>query len=67
MEAAEVLLEAGANVNALDHHANTAIMIGSALGHARVLETLCSAHSADLNTQVSWWSLNFSELGDILV
>ena len=47
-----MLLESGANINALDHDSNTCIMMAAALGQARVLETLCSAPSADLDIQV---------------
>jgi ankyrin repeat protein len=49
---AQLLLDAGAEVNAVNHNLVTPIHIATCLGHPNVLETLCAVPSANLNLQV---------------
>ena len=51
-DAAKLLLDAGANVNAVNGHGATPITLAAAQGHCEVLEVLVSHHGANLNYQV---------------
>ena len=53
VEAAKLLVDAGADVNARDLKGGPPIEMAAALGNRQVLEVLVKAPSADVNAQVS--------------
>ena len=55
MQAASLLLEAGADVNARNGKRSiTPIMIAGAVGHFTLLEVMASHHTANVNIQVQY-------------
>ena len=53
MQAAAVLLDAGADMNTRNHKRNiTPVMIAGAVGHFSLLKLMASHPSADVNVQV---------------
>ena len=53
MQAAELLLEAGADVNSKNvKRSITPVMIAGAVGHFKLLEVLANHPTADVNAQV---------------
>lgn len=59
MEAATLLVKAGADVNARNSKRSiTPIMIAGAVGHFRLLEVMASHPTADVNVQVYYINMD---------